>query len=1111
MNKRYWIFLFLIFGVQITIGADAQSKPENSTAVSLSTIHSTATAFYIIQLADPPLAAWLPTQTSGQLDFQSNTAVSYQSTLAARQQTILQQMIRTLDRPLTPRFRYTTAYNGMALSLTGAEAAEISGLPGITAVYREQQYELATDAGPRWIGAEAIWDGSGTPDNSPSKGEGIIIGVIDTGINTDHPSFADVGGDGYNHTNPLGSGVYKGLCVSTPALCNDKLIGLWDFVDNYWETDGAEDSEGHGSHTAGTAAGNVTQAAIKTATGYTYQANISGVAPHANLIAYDACLTSCPGTALLAAINQAVTDGVDVINYSISGSSDPYNDPISQAFLTANEAGIFVAVAAGNNGPTAATLSHIAPWVTAVAAATHNRSFTNTLTNLTGGASSLSNITGKSITGSYGPAPIVYAGDYGDALCRTDFMPGTWDGEIVVCDRGQNARVQKGIYVLSGGAGGMILANAAEDGTALNNDAHVLPAIHISYNDGVALKQWLANGENHRGKIQGTAVFTNAAADITASFSSRGPNIMFDVLKPDLVAPGVDIIAPLNTTSPVSDAEFGILSGTSMATPHVAGAAALVKAIHPTWTPDEIRSAMMMTSHTGNLKKEDGTTPADVFDVGAGRVDLSTATRAGLVLDESRANYDAANPFSGGDPQTLNLPGLMNSNCFQTCTWTRTVRSTLDVAATWTVTAVSPPGLQFTITPNTFTLTPGQSRTIQIDADVSHYFSGDGWGFAAVQFTSTGQVPLHMPVAVNKALADQPDILTKSASLYAEPGQIITYQIELNNLDTINNTYFLTDTLPAEVSYVAGSATGGLVYDAPNHRFTWSGTLGPGQLGYAVTQVAPLTYVNLGDVVNPPDNLCNLLGDCDEGTAVFDLTTSGSSITFFGETLTTLNASTNGFIYGPTGLTGPACTACPQPLPNTAEPNQLIAGLWRDIDMNGGNGQWYGGILTGLLANPGDKVFYVNWHNAGQLGNPFLTTRHAIAIVLNGQSEPAGRIYLIVNDIADATALTEAGYTIGVENKTGTIGLTHAFSRCQDAPCISHSSIGSIPLNGTTLRLDPAIVSNITKVFTYQVRVTGKVGDLLNNKVVVTSDGMGGTAVTNTKIEYRYYYPIIGK
>ena len=327
MNKRYWIFLFVIFGIQISFGAVAQSKPENLTVVSPPSTQPPAINTYIIQFANPPLATWLQTQNGEAFDFQSNTAVSYQNTLALQQQTILQSMGQTLDRPLTPQFRYTIAYNGMALKLSDAEVAQISQLPGVTAVYREQQYELATDAGPTWIGAENIWDGSGTPANISSKGEGIIIGIIDTGINTDHPSFADVGGDGYNHTNPFGSGNYKGLCASTPTLCNDKLIGQWDYVDGYWESDGAEDNDGHGSHTAGTAAGNVVEASVTTPTGYTYQKNISGVAPHANLIAYDACFQSCPSSALLAAINQAVADGVDVINYSISGSSDPYNDP----------------------------------------------------------------------------------------------------------------------------------------------------------------------------------------------------------------------------------------------------------------------------------------------------------------------------------------------------------------------------------------------------------------------------------------------------------------------------------------------------------------------------------------------------------------------------------------------------------------------------------------------------------------------------------------------------------------------------------------------------------------------------------------------------------------
>ncbi|MCP5099696.1 MAG: hypothetical protein GY943_29435, partial [Chloroflexi bacterium] len=416
------------------------------------------------------------------------------------------------------------------------------------------------------------------------------------------------------------------------------------------------------------------------------------------------------------------------------------------------------------------------------------------------------------------------------------------------------------------------------------------------------------------------------------------------------------------------------------------------------------------------------------------------------------------------------------------------------------------------ITPNNFTIPAGNSQSIQFTADVTNFFDGDGWGFGTIMLASSGQEPLHLPVAVNKSTADAPSILSKLGMDFAQPNQILTYELRLDNVDTITHTFQLTDTLPIGVDYVPNSATGGLVYDNVNHRFTWQGDVGPGQVGYAVTAVSPIPYINLGDLVGPPDELCGLFSDCDEATAVFNL--GSDSITFFGDTLTTLNVSTNGLIFGSDGLTGSACLACPQAFPNPIELNQVIAGLWRDIDMSGDNGQWYGAILTGLLDNPADKVFYANWHDAGQFANPSLTSRHAIAIVLNGQSEPAGRIYVIVNHISDPDALVAAGYAIGVENKEGGSGVTHAFAPCHEPACIFGSTMGFPPLPGTTLRFDPATVGGPNgKLFTYQVQITADVDTLLSNEVVAEQVGSGvvGTAVTDTWVAYRTFFPIIGK
>lgn len=1090
---RIGLLLLLLW---VTFGQTAALSPQRpfqiaDAPLTLTTVSSTNR--YIVELAGRPLAVQPPA-----------TIAQVTANLTAVQTRFLEQAATQLNRPLDPLFQYQTAFNGLALQLTAAETAVLAQHPHVVRITPDQTYELLTDTGPGLIQAPAVWSGIG---DLQTRGEGIIIGIIDTGINAEHPAFADIGEDGFNHTNPFGPGNYKGACVQTPSLCNDKLVGAWDFADGFGEADGPLDSDGHGSHTASTAAGNHITVSLETPTGYTADFDISGVAPHANLISYDACTLGCPGAALLAAIDQAVADGVDIINYSISGGVDPYADPVALAFLNAVEAGVFVAAAGGNSGPMPGTVNHATPWVTTVAASTHGRLFTTTLSQLTSSGGPLTDLNGRSLTSPSPTAPIVLAAHYGDAGCLAAFPPGTFTGQIVACERGQIARTQKGENVLIGGAGGLILMNTVADGDDLHSDAHFLPAIHISYADAVRLKAWLAQGTGHRGKIGGTQQ-TAVSADLIAPFSARGSVTAVDLLKPDLTAPGVSILAALHD----GETDAGLLSGTSMAAPHVAGAAALLRALHPDWTPDQIRSALMMSSVTADVRKENEVTLADPFDRGAGRINVALAAQVALTMQESRTNYEAASPFASGDPRTLNRPSLADSNCLTTCSWTRTVTSTDDVARTWTVTAVSDAPVQFDITPNSFSLAPGASQVVTVTADLSAVPADGGWVFGQIDFQSGGAVPLHWPVAVRKGTASDPAVLQKTAVSLAQPNQRLDYTIQLNNLDNITRTFQLTDTLPSGVSYVPGSATGGLIYDLDTRQLTWQGTVGPGVQGYDVTAVQPLDYVNLGALSPPAIDLCTLFADCDEVVATFNLATNGYSFPFFGQPITSLHVSSNGLLLGPDGLSGLACLACPQPLPNAAQPNQLIAGLWRDIDMSAGNGQFYGGVLAGLLENPSDLVFYANWHNAAQYGHPFVIGQHAIAVVLAGQSEPAGRIYLIYNGVTNAPVIQSAGFAVGVEDGTGLLGEMMGYAPCRNNGCVPGTAVGTLPAAGTTWRLDPAIVAGPSgKTFTYQVDVTGEVGDLLSNGVVATvadtSDGY--TAVADTLLTYRTYYPIV--
>jgi subtilisin family serine protease len=727
---------------------------------------ASSSAPYIVQLSDPPLASYRggisgleatnpAARGEVKLDPPSAASRAYLDYLRGRQSSFLTNAQLALGRTLEPQFRYRYAFNGLAVTLTATEAARVADMPGVKDVQREQTYDLLTDVGPAWIGAPALWNGTGTGGSASTKGEGVIVGVIDTGVNHDHPSFADVGGDGYNHTNPRGT--FYGVCdpVTGRPFCNDKLIGAWDFTGT-----SPEDDNAHGSHTASTAAGNVLSAKIQAPT-LTLTRNISGVAPHANLITYKACDNAsggCRGISLAAAIDQATADAVDVINFSIGGGSrNPWTDSNALGFLGARDAGIFVSASAGNSGPKPETIGSPsnAPWLMSVGASTHNRKFANAVVNMSGGATTPpADIEGKSFTAGYGPATIVHAADFGDRQCLSPFAPGTFSGEIVICERGVNPRVEKGRNVELGGAGGMVLANSAAEGESIIADPHELPAVHIGYNAGQRLEAWVRDGgSGHTATIAGTTPDEAASnGDIMAGFTSRGPDkTVPGVLKPDVTAPGVDVLAAINTvgntTSPAGSPEFGVLSGTSMSAPHSAGAAALVRDVRPGWTPAEVQSALMTTSLTTGIRKEDGVKAATPFDRGAGRIDLTQAARAGLVLNETVPNYEAADPAAGGNPTTLNTASLANADCRGTCTWTRVVETTLGSSTTWTAKTSAPRGVRLTVQPSRFTIAPGGSQTITVTADVVDAPVGQ-WSFAELTLSSKAAPAAHLPIAL---------------------------------------------------------------------------------------------------------------------------------------------------------------------------------------------------------------------------------------------------------------------------------------------------------------------------------------------------------------------------
>ena len=349
----------------------------------------------------------------------------------------------------------------------------------------------------------------------------------------------------------------------------------------------------------------------------------------------------------MAAIDQAVADGVDVINYSISGSRDNFRDPVEIAFLFAADAGVFVAASAGNSGPATSTVAHPSPWITTVAAGTHNRDGVGL-----GDAGQRRHLHRR--IGGHGPwrpSRLIDSDRRRPARCRSDCRravlcrrrqrrravldPAKVAGKIVVCDRGVNARVNKSLAVQQAGGVGMILVNTSA--SSINADFHFVPTVHLQSTDRAAVKAYAATAGATRRSARRRSCSTRRRP-FTASFSSRGPLRAGngDLLKPDLIAPGQDILAGVAPPDN-SGRLFDLYSGTSMSSPHVAGLAALFKQKYPNWSPMAIKSALMTSA--GDVLDGPNTNPAVIFRQAPATCNRAAALNPGLVFDSGFSDW----------------------------------------------------------------------------------------------------------------------------------------------------------------------------------------------------------------------------------------------------------------------------------------------------------------------------------------------------------------------------------------------------------------------------------------------------------------------------------------
>ncbi|XP_051139957.1 subtilisin-like serine-protease S [Andrographis paniculata] len=594
------------------------------------------------------------------------------------------QMLTALHRGSVEQARashvysYRHGFRGFAAMLDEDQAAEVAGMPGVVSVFPNTRRKLHTTHS---------WDFMGLVDDETMEIPGfstknqinVVIGFIDTGIWPESPSFSDVG------MPPVPEG-WKGECQPGEAYnistCNRKVIGARYYLSGYQAEEAekivsyksARDSVGHGSHTASTAAGR-----------YVDNMNYNGLAaggarggaPMARIAVYKTCWSSaCYDVDLLAAFDDAIRDRVHIISVSLGGDSpqgDYFSDAISIGSFHAVSRGIVVVASVGNEG-TSGSATNLAPWIITVGASSTDRDFTSDIilanrTHISGESLSSSKMNAAARIISASEAYAGYFTPYQSSFCLESSLNSTKaKGKVLVCRHAgssMESKLAKGAVVKEAGGVGMILIDEADRDVAI---PFAIPAAVVGKTVGKKILAYVNSSRNPMSRIlSAKTVLGSRAAPRVPSFSSKGPNMLTpEILKPDLIAPGLNILAAWSPAT--ANRNFNVLSGTSMACPHVTGIVALIKSVHPSWSPSAIKSAMMTTASTLDKQRQPitagpGARKADPFDMGAGFVNPRQVLDPGLVYDATPGDYIAFLCWVGYTDKSLRLITRDNSTC----------------------------------------------------------------------------------------------------------------------------------------------------------------------------------------------------------------------------------------------------------------------------------------------------------------------------------------------------------------------------------------------------------------------------------------------------------------
>lgn len=796
--------LLLLATMLITAAASAEFESELRDAGSLGAIRLAgsekpeASKTYIVQLRTPSAAEFhsalhgasgkpgAPQPARSRLDKANPAIQAYAARLVAEQDKVLARANATLV------YRYQYGLNGFAARMHPSQAHKLESLPEVLRVWEDEIRPLATKHSLKFLGLFAKEKGLRGPLDL--DGEGLVIGIIDSGVRPEHPALSDVQpGDkpracrsDWAENSLLGKWLcrrfkdvpdvlafeppenWNGACQAgdqfDESLCNNKLIGARWFAGGAQssgpidpgEIFSARDVDGHGTHTATTAAGARVGATIFGAV----VGRIEGIAPRARVAAYKACWlrpgdvrASCNTSDLVNAVDAAVADGVDIINYSVGSSLTRVTSPDDLALLSATKAGVFTVVAAGNEGPNLATIGSPAggPWVITAAASTRDgeASFEAIEVTAPQSAAGLYAMKEANFTPRLEEAgPVVGdlvlvddedtsagTGTTSDA-CQAISNSPTLSGQVALIQRGGCQFETKIANAEDAGAAAAIIYNIAGDPIVMNGTAEGIdiPAVMIGQADANLLLARIDAGDQVIVRLENGLVITETdTGNVMAAFSARGPGPAPGILKPDVTAPGVNIVAGFtpDAVNSTPGEDFAFLSGTSMATPHVAGVAALLKQAHPEWSPSALKSALMTTARQ-DVAATDGESDAHPFDYGAGHIVPNDATDPGLVYDVSDDEYDAFG--CGVEPRLvaasrcdelqaagfefeaskLNQPSIAIADMAAEATLRRHVTNVSDETETYTAEVMAPLGISVDVLPASFSIAPGQTVSYDI-------------------------------------------------------------------------------------------------------------------------------------------------------------------------------------------------------------------------------------------------------------------------------------------------------------------------------------------------------------------------------------------------------------